>query len=187
MRDLLQLVLVFMKISVFSFGGGYVLIGYLQNEVTSRGWISVPDFINIVSISQMTPGPIGVNAATFVGFTTFGYLGAVVASIAVVLIPFFLVLIISAFYERYKNSTIAKSLLVGIRPACAGLIFIVGVTFFQNAVIIDGDLLSLFSGVGAIDPKALILFAVSLIVLLFTKVTPIWVMLLSMLVGILLF
>ena len=100
MNEWLELILVFLKISIFSFGGGYVMIGYMQNEMVSRGWIEAQDFVNIVSISQMTPGPIGINAATFVGFTTKGYLGAIVASISVVLIPFILVIIISVFYDK---------------------------------------------------------------------------------------
>lgn len=184
---LLEMMLVFMKISIFSFGGGYVMIGYLQNEMVSRGWISAQDFVNIVSLSQMTPGPIGINAATFVGFTTNGYLGAILATLSVVIIPFILVMIVSVFYDKYKNSKVIQNILMGIRPACVGLIIIVGVNFFETACIRDGALRTLFSGAGSVDIRAVILFAVSLFVLLRTKISPIWIMLATMAIGIFLF
>jgi len=187
MNEWLELILVFLKISIFSFGGGYVMIGYMQNEMVSRGWIEAQDFVNIVSISQMTPGPIGINAATFVGFTTKGYLGAIVASISVVLIPFILVIIISVFYDKYKQNRIIQYILKGIRPACVGLILIVGLNFFETATIGLGGILDVFSGAASIDIKAVILFAVSLIVLLKTKISSIWVMLATLVIGIFLF
>lgn len=187
MRELWELISVFLKISVFSFGGGYVMVGYLQNEFVSRGWISAEDFINIVSISQMTPGPIGINAATFVGFTTKGYIGAVLATLAVVILPFIMVLVVSVFYDKYKNSKVIQNILMGIRPACVGLILIVGVNFFETAAISGGGLIELFSGAAAIDIKALILFAVSLFVLLKTKISGVWVMLAALAIGVFLF
>jgi len=187
MSHLLELIAVFFKISVFSFGGGYVIVGSLQNEIVSRGWITASDFMNIVSISQMTPGPIGINAATFVGFTTAGYIGAIAATFAVILLPFIIILLISIFYEKYKSSKIVGSILSGIRPACAGIVFVVGVKFFETAVMNGGKFLDLISGSGAIDIRSVILFFVTLAVMLFTKVKPIYLMLLSMVVGIFLF
>ena len=187
MSGLLELIAVFLKISVFSFGGGYVMIGYMQNEFVSRGWISANDFANIVSISQMTPGPIGINAATFVGFTTEGYLGAVLASVSVALIPFVLVLLVSVFYDKYKSNKVIQNILKGIRPACVGLIIIVGVGFFETAAMNGGGLKEFFAGEAFFNVKALILFAVSFVVLLKTKISSIWVMLASLAVGIFLF
>ena len=187
MRELWELISVFLKISIFSFGGGYVMVGYLQNEFVSRGWISADDFINIVSISQMTPGPIGINAATFVGFKTQGYIGAVLATLAVVIITFILVLVISVFYDKYKNNKTIQNILMGIRPACVGLIIIVGLNFFETAAISGGGLIELFSGAGTLDIKALILFFVSLFVLLKTKISSIWVMIATLIIGVFLF
>ena len=183
MRELWELISVFLKISIFSFGGGYVMIGYLQHEFVSRGWISANDFANIVSISQMTPGPIGINAATFIGFTTEGYIGAVLASVAVALLPFIMVLLVSVFYDKYKSNKFIQNVLKGIRPACVGLIIIVGVGFFETAAMDGGGILDIVKG-AAFDIRAVILFAASLFVLLRTKISSIWVMLASLAIGI---
>ncbi|MBQ3380110.1 MAG: chromate transporter [Clostridia bacterium] len=187
MRELWELISVFLKISIFSFGGGYVMIGYLQHEFVSRGWISANDFANIVSISQMTPGPIGINAATFIGFTTEGYIGALLASVSVVLLPFIMVLLVSVFYDKYKSNKFIQNILKGIRPACVGLIIIVGVGFFETAAVNGGGILDVVKGGALFDIRALVLFAASLFVLLRTKISSIWVMLASLAIGIFLF
>ena len=104
----LQLFYTFFKIGLFGFGGGYAMLSMIQGEVVTRyGWVSSQEFTDIVAISQMTPGPIGINAATYVGFTSTGSIwGSVIATFAVVLPSFILMLTISKFFLRYQKHPI---------------------------------------------------------------------------------
>ena len=101
----LQLFYTFFKIGLFGFGGGYAMLSMIQGEVVTRyGWVTSQEFTDIVAISQMTPGPIGINAATYVGFTSTGSVwGSVIATFAVVLPSFILMLTISKFFLKYQK------------------------------------------------------------------------------------
>ena len=122
----------FFKIGLFGFGGGYAMISLIQGEVVNRHhWLTSGQFTDIVAISQMTPGPIGINSATYVGYTSlvnagyghgWGVLGSVTATFAVVLPSFILMLIISKFLMKYKNHPIVESVFMGLRPAVVGLL-----------------------------------------------------------------
>ena len=113
----LQLFYTFFKIGLFGFGGGYAMLSMIQGEVVTRyGWVSSQEFTDIVAISQMTPGPIGINAATYVGFTS------IIATFAVVLPSFILMLTISKFFLKYQKHPIVESIFNGLRPAVVGLL-----------------------------------------------------------------
>ena len=101
----LQLFYTFFKIGLFGFGGGYAMLSMIQGEVVTRyGWLSPQEFTDIVAISQMTPGPIGINSATYVGFTVTGSVwGSITATFAVVLPSFLLMLTISKFFLKYQK------------------------------------------------------------------------------------
>lgn len=120
----LQLFYTFFKIGLFGFGGGYAMLSMIQGEVVTRHeWISPQEFTDIVAISQMTPGPIGINAATYVGFTSTGTIwGSVIATFAVVLPPFILMLTISKFFLKYQKNPVVESIFSGLRPAVVGLL-----------------------------------------------------------------
>lgn len=120
----LQLFYTFFKIGLFGFGGGYAMLSLIQGEVVTRhGWLTTQEFTDIVAISQMTPGPIGINSATYVGYTaTQSVWGSVVATLAVMLPSFILMLSISKFLLRYKNNPIVESIFRGLRPAIVGLL-----------------------------------------------------------------
>ena len=115
----LQLFYTFFKIGLFGFGGGYAMLSMIQGEVVTRyGWVSSQEFTDIVAISQMTPGPIGINAATYVGFTSTGSVwGSIIATFAVVLPSFILMLTISKFFLRYQKHPVVESIFDGLRPA----------------------------------------------------------------------
>ena len=118
----LQLFYTFFKIGLFGFGGGYAMLSMIQGEVVTRhGWLSPQEFTDIVAISQMTPGPIGINSATYVGFTVTGSVwGSITATFAVVLPSFLLMLIISKFFLKYQKSSIPvgkRYFQRGLRPA----------------------------------------------------------------------
>lgn len=130
---LFRLFLVFVKIGLFGFGGGYAMLSLIHNEiVVQNGWISSQEFTDIVAISQMTPGPIGINSATYVGYAALqnagytgylnGVLGSLVATFALVLPSFILMLIISRFFLKYRKHPMVESVLRGMRPAVVGLV-----------------------------------------------------------------
>lgn len=120
----LQLFYTFFKIGLFGFGGGYAMLSMIQGEVVTRyGWLTSQEFTDIVAISQMTPGPIGINSATYVGFTaTDSILGSVVATFAVVLPSFILMLTISKFFLKYQKHPSVEAVFKGLRPAVVGLL-----------------------------------------------------------------
>lgn len=120
----LQLFYTFFKIGLFGFGGGYAMLSMIQGEVVTRyNWVSTQEFTDIVAISQSTPGPIGINAATYVGFTTTGSIwGSVIATFAVVLPSFILMLTISKFFLKYQKHPAVEAVFSGLRPAVVGLL-----------------------------------------------------------------
>lgn len=128
----LELFYTFFKIGLFGFGGGYGMLSLIQGEVVARhGWLSVQEFTDIVAVSQMTPGPIGINSATFVGYTSvinsggtvpLAVLGSLVASFAVMLPSFILMLIISRWFMKYSRHKRVEELFGVLRPAVVGLI-----------------------------------------------------------------
>lgn len=127
----LQLFYTFFKIGLFGFGGGYAMLSMIQGEVVTRyGWLSPQEFTDIVAISQMTPGPIGINTATYVGYTTIaehysasiGVFGSFIATFAVVLPSFILMLTISKFFLKYQKHPTVEAVFSGLRPAVVGLL-----------------------------------------------------------------
>ena len=128
----LLLFLTFFQIGLFGFGGGYAMISMIQGEVVTRyHWLTMGEFTDIVAVSQMTPGPIGINSATYVGYQAvvnagyghwMGVLGSFTATFAVVLPSFVLMLIISKFLMKYKDHPIVESVFLGLRPAVVGLL-----------------------------------------------------------------
>lgn len=128
----LQLFWVFTKIGVVNFGGGYAMLSLIQAEVVQQhGWLTAREFTDIVAISQMTPGPIGINAATYVGYSSvvsagysplMGVLGSVVATFSVVWIPFLLMMFLSYLLLKNKDKPWLKGIFMALRPAIVGLI-----------------------------------------------------------------
>lgn len=128
----LTLFYTFFLIGAFGFGGGYGMLSLIQHEVVvNHHWITSAEFTNIVAISQMTPGPIGINSATYCGYTAlyhatgsmaFGVLGSIVATIALILPSFILMLLISKMFLKYMDSQPVQSIFMGLRPAVVGLL-----------------------------------------------------------------
>lgn len=120
----LELFYTFFKIGLFGFGGGYAMLSLIQGEVVTRhAWLTAQEFTDIIAISQMTPGPIGINSATYVGFTATGSVwGSVVATFAVTLPSFILMLTISKFFLKYQKHPVVVSIFDGLRPAIVGLL-----------------------------------------------------------------
>ncbi len=117
-----QLLFSFLKIGLFAFGGGYAMIPLIQAEILGQGWLSAQEFANIVAVSQMTPGPIAINAATFVGYRILGLGGAAVATLGVVIPPFVLTLVVSKLFYTFQERSLVRGVFSGIRPAVIALI-----------------------------------------------------------------
>ncbi len=119
----LKLIWAYLKIGLFGFGGGYAMLSLIQSEVVNNGWLSRQMFTDIVAISQMTPGPIGINSATYIGYVATGSVwGSLVVTLTVVLPPFMLTLWASHFISRHQQSAIIKGAFMGLRPVVVGLI-----------------------------------------------------------------
>ena len=130
----LQIILSFMKIGVVTFGGGYAMIPIIENETSkNRKWISSGDLLDIVAISESTPGPIAICAATFIGYRVAGFLGAFCATLGVVLPSFIIIYIISIFLKEFSSYDIVKYAFTGIRAGVLALIIKAVVSMFKKA------------------------------------------------------
>lgn len=179
----LQLTYVYLKIGLFGFGGGYAMLSLIQAEVVDRyGWISSQEFTDIVAISQMTPGPIGINSATYIGYTAIhnagfstemSILGSVIATLSVCLPSFILVLLVSYSFAKFKNNRYVAAAFTGLRPATVGLI--------------AAAALMLMNDQNFIDYKSYLIFAVAFLLTWKGKLHPILTICLAGIAGLLLY
>ena len=122
MSMLVQLFAAFFTIGCFAFGGGYAVLSLLQQEVERRGWMTTERFVDLVAISQSTPGPIAINMATFVGYESGGIPGALVATLAVSLPGMILMTTFALFFFHFYERPATQAVFKGLRPAVVGLI-----------------------------------------------------------------
>lgn len=127
---LLRLFLVFLKIGAVSFGGGYGMIALIRDEAVGNGWLTEAELYNFVAVAESTPGPIAVNIATFVGSSQAGVLGALVATLGVVLPAFIVILIIASLFKTFIKNAWVQAALAGVRPVVIALILTTAVTMF---------------------------------------------------------
>lgn len=134
-----QLWWVYLKIGIFGFGGGYAMLSLIQYEVVDKHhWLSLQEFTDVVAISQMTPGPIGINSATYIGYTVTGDVwGSIIATIAVCLPSFLLVLLISYFFAKFRNNKYVAAAFTGLRPMTVGLIAAAALLLMNHENFID--------------------------------------------------
>lgn len=179
----LKLFYIFFKVGLFAFGGGYAILPMIYQEVQSFGLMSAREFSDIVALSQMTPGPIAVNAATYVGFKAAGLMGALIATLGVTAPAFAIMLTVIALLNKFKESKVVQAVLSGIRPATVGMIAAT-VVFFAKTSIISEDFftLKMFSNpLKYVSLPALIIFALTIFCTKRFKMDPI---LLTVLAGI---
>ena len=179
----IQLFLTFFLIGMFTIGGGYAMLSLIQNEVvTVHGWISDTTFTDIVAISQMTPGPIGINSATYVGYEVFSnsgaseaisVLGSFTATFAVVLPSFLIVLMLAKVYEKWKDHYLFKGIMSALKPATLGLIGTAALT--------------LATPENFIDWKSFLICILAFIALYFKKVGPFSIIGIGAIVGLLVY
>ncbi|WP_427337884.1 chromate transporter [Caloranaerobacter sp. DY30410] len=132
----IKLFISFLKIGAFSFGGGYAMLTLIQEEIiTKNGWINLKEFVDVLAISQMTPGPIAINSATFLGYKIGGILGAVVSTLAVVTPSLVIILLIAHFLKKFKESKYVNWFFRGLRPVIIGLIASAAILVAKNTII----------------------------------------------------
>lgn len=194
----LQLFFCFFVIGMFTFGGGYAVMSLIQSEVVfSKGWIADSTFTDIVAISQITPGPVGLNCSTYVGYEVFrnaGYsqlistLGSLTASVAVVLPSFIIVLMIAGIYSHFHENYLFKSTMNTLKPAVAGLIGAAALTMIFK-ISIGGERLMSISLITENFPdwKSWIVFAAAFIASVWKKYGPIKILLAAGFLGVLLY
>ena len=141
---LLELFWVFFLIGAFTFGGGYAMIAMIQQQVTSRGWLTAGELVDFIAIAESTPGPIAVNMATFVGAKLGGVLGAACATLGVVLPSFVVILIVARCYRAFCRSKWVKGVMSGLKPAVVGLIgsavlTVAATVFIPNGISLEMD------------------------------------------------
>ena len=193
----LQLFWVFFLIGLFTFGGGYAMLSLIQAQVVvSHPWLTESAFTDIVAISQMTPGPVGINCATYVGYEVIhqagashmvGILGSLTATLAVMLPSFLIVLTIVRFYTKFKDNKIFEGVMSWLRPAVVGLI---GAAALILMFKVDWSLQAVDISIvkeNFSDWISWVLFAAAVIASLFFKIGPIPILIAGGLLGLLIY
>ncbi len=137
----IKLFLEFFHIGLFSFGGGYATLPFLYHIADVQKWYTAKQLSDMIAVSSITPGPVGVNVATFAGFSTSGILGAFVATASVILPSLIIVIIISKLLEQFKHNKYVQSVIYTLKPAGCGLLAAVGVDMFVNNINLLGMVL----------------------------------------------
>ncbi len=182
----LQLFWSFLLVGLFSFGGGYAALPLIQEQVLEiNQWLTAAEFMDVLTISQITPGPIAINASTFVGVKIAGIPGAIVATAGCITPSCIIVLILAALYYRYKGLSMVQGIIKGLRPAVVALIASSGVSILTAALFGKEDMLSL--SLSDINLIAVILFAASLFVLRKFRLNPIFAMLAAGAAGVVIY
>ena len=179
----LELFWSFIQIGIASFGGGYAVLPLIQTQIVDQHhWLNLSEFVDILTISQTTPGPIAINASTFVGMRIGGIGGSVVATLGCVLPSIIISLILGYLYYKYRSMSYTQGMLAGLRPAVVGLIASSGISIVMLAFWNVEAIWKI--AIGKTDWIAIAVFAVALFLLRKFKVNPIWVMLGSGVVGV---
>ena len=167
----IQLFLSFLQVGALSFGGGYAAMPLIQEQVVNlHSWLSMSEFTNLITIAEMTPGPIAVNSATFVGI-----LGAVIATLGCILPSCIIVTLLAYVYMKYRNMSLLQGTLASLRPAVVSMIAKAGVTILISAFFIDGTVNLIRQNVCV---EMIIFFVIALVLLRKFKINPILAMVL---------
>ncbi len=177
----LRLFLTFFEIGAFTFGGGYAMLPLIQQQVTANGWLSESELLNFIAVSESTPGPFAVNVSTYVGMETGGILGALCATLGVVLPSFLVILIVAKCYERFCKSQIVRGCMVGLKSAVIGLIGSAIVSTAHTVFFPNGASAEVLTSAAFLSSVVIFLIA---LVLALKKAHPVAVIALSAVLGI---
>ena len=184
--NLLMLFLEFLKIGLFTFGGGYAMIPLIKEAVLKHGWMNEAQFLNMIGVSEVTPGPIAINMATYVGSTQAGFIGSLLCTIGVVLPAFTIMLLISILLKKYMKNKYVQSALNGIKFVAVALIAASALTIFADVLFPY----SLENGISVIPNRTAIKMFIIIIagyfllkIVLKKKPGPISIIIMSAIVG----
>ena len=185
----LKLFLTFFEIGLFTFGGGYAMISLIRDKALALGWLTEEELLNMIAVSESTPGPIAVNMATFVGSTQGGVLGSLMATLGVVLPSFIIILLISAVIRNFLKYNGVQAFLRGVRPCVVALILTTAITLTLSTLLSFTDIKSeIFPDVrGIIILATLVAFALVFKKIKKKKPSPIFMILISAGLGMLLY
>ncbi len=189
--SLLKLFWMFFKIGLFTFGGGYAMIPLIKDELVGGGFISADVLINFIGISESTPGPVAVNMATFIGMSQFqdvgigaSLLGALATTLGVILPSFIIILLIASLGSKFLQSKIVNHAFLGLKPVVIGLIISVSIALIIRAALPNIDFEHLVFDFSGFNYKGLIiLIVVGAITIFYKKMSPIKIILLSAILG----
>lgn len=171
-----QLFLSFLQVGALSFGGGYAAMPLIQEQVVnSHSWLTMTEFTNLITIAEMTPGPIAINAATFVGTQIAGVLGAVIATLGCILPSCIVVTLLAYVYMKYRNMSLLQGTLASLRPAVVAMIAKAGITILISAFFLDGTVTFIRQNICV---SMIFFFGIALILLRKFKINPILAMVL---------
>ena len=176
--ELIELFLAFLQVGALSFGGGYAAIPLISRQaIETYGWMTVEDFSDLVTIAEMTPGPIAINAATFVGMRVSGIPGALIATLGVILPSCIIVSLLAYLYYRFRKLTLIQGMLKSLRPAVVSMILAAGLTILIPTFF--GNVTSLGNLLENTNYRAVLLFSAALLLLRKFRFNPIVVMLIT--------
>lgn len=185
MPGLLRLAIEFFKTGLFAVGGGLATLPFLYAMGEATGWFTAQDVANMIAISESTPGPMGVNMATYVGFNCFGVLGSLVGPLALVFPSVVIIVIISKILNKFKESKLVQDVFYGLRPASTGLIIAAGLGVAKIALLYVDNFIDTGNIFNLLNYKAIILAAVIFFVMRKKDLHPILVVVISAVIGIL--
>ncbi|HDQ13318.1 MAG TPA: chromate transporter [Sediminispirochaeta sp.] len=181
--SLLYIFIAFFKIGLFTIGGGLAAIPLLREELVKGGWVTSAEFIDMLAVSQSTPGPIGINMATYAGFKAASFVGSLCATAGMVAPSLIIIVLIARFMRHFDDHPVVQGVLAGIRPAAVGLIAAAAWFVLANSLFI----LEQFPDGVWLDLRALGLFAVLALLYWRTKAYPVYYIVAGGLAGIFLF
>lgn len=185
MTSLLSLILIFAYVGLLTIGGGLVAIPIMQQEIiTKRALITLPKFISMIAISESTPGPIGINMATYIGYELHGVFGAIMTSVGTTIPSIVIIIIIAKFLRHFHEKPLINAAFLGLRPATTGMIAVAAMQIFVIALFnIDN-----FNATGALKDlfiwKNFAFYCAACIALFRFKIHPVWAIFLGALFGI---
>ena len=180
----LQLFLIFLKIGLFSIGGGLATLPFLQELARNYDWITSEELIDMIAISESTPGPIGINTATFVGYKAAGLLGGVITTLGIITPSVIIIIFVAHYFKKFNEKPLVQGAFLGIRPAVTGLIGSVFFSILSVSVLNLEDYTLGTNILSIINPKEAILFIVILYLIHKYKKHPILYISGAALVGI---
>lgn len=183
MNVYLLLFLEFFKMGALTFGGGYAMIPFIEETVLRHGWMTTTELVDFIAISESTPGAFAVNISTYIGSEVGGILGAIVATLGLVLPPFLIILLIAKVYAKIKENIIVQGAMLGLKATVVGLIAATVLRVGREIFFFEGINLAVLQS--AYFYVSLGIFAVALFLLLYKKLNPILIIVLSAAAGIL--